>query len=55
MLIHEAERCEDDLAREALINDEENAEMRAFVLAKVRSFEGAPFTIQRLSILIVIQ
>ncbi|KAL3122558.1 hypothetical protein niasHT_003094 [Heterodera trifolii] len=46
--VKEAEAQSDDLVKEALINDAEIKDTKAFIMDKARTFDGIPFTIQRL-------
>uniref|UniRef100_A0A915CZT2 Serine/threonine-protein phosphatase 4 regulatory subunit 2 n=1 Tax=Ditylenchus dipsaci TaxID=166011 RepID=A0A915CZT2_9BILA len=52
MLFNEAEDLEDDIAKENVINSESIKSSRQFILDKAKSFDGIPFTIQRLCELI---
>jgi hypothetical protein len=48
MHIKEAEELDDGAKKEELINDKEISDSKAFILMKAQSFDGIPFTIQRL-------
>ncbi|KAI1724201.1 PPP4R2 domain-containing protein [Ditylenchus destructor] len=48
MHMHEAEKLEDDIVKENLIKNEAIVASKTFIMEKARSFDGTPFTIQRL-------